>query len=375
MDLDRALAFSRYADRALAARPALRDELVATLDTPFDWTGRAARARRAVDDGNRVGARSGDARAAPARVPAHAAARPDRARDARRSRAGDQHAGRAHAATPPSRCTRASWPPRTAGRSARKPGCRRRSSSSAWASSAARELNVSSDIDLVFAYPEEGETDGARRIANREFFDRLGRRVIAASRDVDRRRLRVPRRHAAAALRRQRAADRLVRRARALLVTQGRAWERYAWLKARPLTGERHDELAALVDAVRLPQVPRLRRLRRAARHPPPDPRAGDARATTRSDIKLGAGRHPRDRVRRAGAADRPRRARAGAADRAARSPRSTRSPQRGAIAPHAAQRAARRATRSCATLEHRLQYRDDRADAERCPPTRASAR
>ena len=42
------------------------------------------------------------------------------------------------------------------------------------------ELNVSSDIDLVFVYPEEGETDGARRISNREFFDRLGRRVIAA---------------------------------------------------------------------------------------------------------------------------------------------------------------------------------------------------
>src|SRR5205085_10991091 len=31
------------------------------------------------------------------------------------------------------------------------------------------------------------------------------------------------------------------------LVTQGRAWERYAWLKARPLTGTHHAELAALV--------------------------------------------------------------------------------------------------------------------------------
>ena len=31
------------------------------------------------------------------------------------------------------------------------------------------------------------------------------------------------------------------------LITQGRAWERYAWLKARPLTGTRHDELSALV--------------------------------------------------------------------------------------------------------------------------------
>ena len=31
------------------------------------------------------------------------------------------------------------------------------------------------------------------------------------------------------------------------LITQGRAWERYAWLKARALTGTRHDELDALV--------------------------------------------------------------------------------------------------------------------------------
>ena len=31
------------------------------------------------------------------------------------------------------------------------------------------------------------------------------------------------------------------------LIAQGRAWERYAWLKARPLTGTRHDELAAIV--------------------------------------------------------------------------------------------------------------------------------
>jgi len=37
MDLDRALAFSRYAQRTLAAQPALADWLVAHLDAPFDW--------------------------------------------------------------------------------------------------------------------------------------------------------------------------------------------------------------------------------------------------------------------------------------------------------------------------------------------------
>ena len=34
------------------------------------------------------------------------------------------------------------------------------------------ELNVSSDIDLVFVYPEDGETTGPRPLANGEFFDR-----------------------------------------------------------------------------------------------------------------------------------------------------------------------------------------------------------
>ena len=42
------------------------------------------------------------------------------------------------------------------------------------------ELNVSSDVDLVFVYPEEGETSGPRSISNHEYFDRLGRKLIAA---------------------------------------------------------------------------------------------------------------------------------------------------------------------------------------------------
>ncbi|MDQ6917692.1 MAG: bifunctional glutamine synthetase adenylyltransferase/deadenyltransferase, partial [Pseudomonadota bacterium] len=41
------------------------------------------------------------------------------------------------------------------------------------------ELNVSSDVDLVFVYPEAGVTDGKKSITNQEFFERLGRRVIA----------------------------------------------------------------------------------------------------------------------------------------------------------------------------------------------------
>jgi len=43
MQLDDALAYSRYARRLIGANPALRDELDATLDRAFDWgTARAA---------------------------------------------------------------------------------------------------------------------------------------------------------------------------------------------------------------------------------------------------------------------------------------------------------------------------------------------
>ncbi len=41
------------------------------------------------------------------------------------------------------------------------------------------ELNVSSDVDLVFVYPEEGDTDGSRSISNHEFFTLLGKSLIA----------------------------------------------------------------------------------------------------------------------------------------------------------------------------------------------------
>ncbi|MGP1684571.1 MAG: bifunctional [glutamate--ammonia ligase]-adenylyl-L-tyrosine phosphorylase/[glutamate--ammonia-ligase] adenylyltransferase, partial [Giesbergeria sp.] len=57
-----------------------------------------------------------------------------------------------------------------------------------------RELNVSSDIDLIFVYPEEGETvSGAavagtgaapRLLSNHEYFTRLGRRLINAIADI-----------------------------------------------------------------------------------------------------------------------------------------------------------------------------------------------
>ena len=110
----------------------------------------------------------------------------------------------------------------------------------------ARELNLSSDIDLVFAYPEAGQTDGERKvISNEEFFTRLGRALIAALDPVTAdgfvfrvdMRLRPygesgPLAHNFAAL-------------EAYYQDQGRDWERYALIKARPVTGDpsRCDEL------------------------------------------------------------------------------------------------------------------------------------
>ena len=95
------------------------------------------------------------------------------------------------------------------------------------------ELNVSSDIDLIFVYPEDGETDGARRLSNHEFFTRLGRKLIGLINEhtADGYVFRVDMR-----LRPYGDSGPLVMSFAALeeyLVAQGREWERYAWIKAR----------------------------------------------------------------------------------------------------------------------------------------------
>ncbi|MRR49610.1 MAG: bifunctional [glutamate--ammonia ligase]-adenylyl-L-tyrosine phosphorylase/[glutamate--ammonia-ligase] adenylyltransferase [Rhodocyclaceae bacterium] len=109
-----------------------------------------------------------------------------------------------------------------------------------------RELNVSSDIDLIFVYPEDGDTDGERSISNFEYFTRLGRGLINAIADLtgDGQVFRVDMR-----LRPNGDSGPLVCGFEMLenyFITQGREWERYAWIKARPLTGERWDELEAI---------------------------------------------------------------------------------------------------------------------------------
>ena len=109
------------------------------------------------------------------------------------------------------------------------------------------ELNVSSDVDLVFVYPEEGETRGRRPVSNHEFFDRMGRKLIKALDETsdEGRVFRVDMR-----LRPWGDAGPLATSFNALehyLVTQGREWERYAWIKARALSGDRADDLSAIV--------------------------------------------------------------------------------------------------------------------------------
>jgi glutamate-ammonia-ligase adenylyltransferase len=49
-----------------------------------------------------------------------------------------------------------------------------------------RELNVSSDIDLIFVYEDDGETTGGERAAlsTQEYFTRLGRKLIGALAEV-----------------------------------------------------------------------------------------------------------------------------------------------------------------------------------------------
>ena len=103
-----------------------------------------------------------------------------------------------------------------------------------------RELNVSSDIDLIFVFPEDGDTDAtgssSRAISNFEFFTRLGRGLINAIADAteDGRVFRVDMR-----LRPNGDSGPLVCSFEMLenyFITQGREWERYAWIKARPLT-------------------------------------------------------------------------------------------------------------------------------------------
>lgn len=99
------------------------------------------------------------------------------------------------------------------------------------------ELNFSSDVDLILCFPQAGNTDGARVLDNTEFFSRVARELvrllsesthdgIAARVDL---RLR-PFGEAGPVVASFAAMEQYYQR-------EGRDWERYAWIKARPVAG------------------------------------------------------------------------------------------------------------------------------------------
>ena len=102
------------------------------------------------------------------------------------------------------------------------------------------ELNLSSDIDLIFTFPANGETDGERRnLENQDFFIRLGQKLIQAldNLTIDGFVFRVDMR-----LRPFGSAGPLAASFDAMesyYQDQGRDWERYAMIKARVVAGDK----------------------------------------------------------------------------------------------------------------------------------------
>ncbi len=113
------------------------------------------------------------------------------------------------------------------------------------------ELNLSSDIDLIFLYPEAGSTTGKKKsISNQEFFIRVGQSVIKLldAQTAQGFCFRVDMR-----LRPFGSSGALVTNYNALehyLQEHGREWERYAMVKARAITGST-EAVAPLEDMLR----------------------------------------------------------------------------------------------------------------------------
>ena len=115
----------------------------------------------------------------------------------------------------------------------------------------AKELNFSSDIDLIFAYPCIGQTDKpVTPVSNEEFFIRIARSLIdvLGTMTEDGFVFRVDMR-----LRPYGDTGPLVVDLDSMedyYQTQGREWERYAWIKARAVTGSIKDkeQLARMIN-------------------------------------------------------------------------------------------------------------------------------
>jgi len=113
----------------------------------------------------------------------------------------------------------------------------------------ARELNMSSDIDIILAFPDMGQVDGPRPLTNEQFFLRLGQRLVRSldATTVDGFVFRVDTR-----LRPFGDAGPLAMSFEAMeyyYQDQAREWERYAMIKARVVAGPRDqaDHLTAML--------------------------------------------------------------------------------------------------------------------------------
>jgi glutamate-ammonia-ligase adenylyltransferase len=117
----------------------------------------------------------------------------------------------------------------------------------------ARELNVSSDIDLIYVYEEQGETSGPQKVSAHEYFSQLARGLYTLIGDAteDGFVFRVD-----LALRPNGNSGPPVVSLAMLeeyLQVQGREWERFAWLKSRvvaPLESVRSGRALALRSMV-----------------------------------------------------------------------------------------------------------------------------
>ncbi|MEO5962423.1 MAG: bifunctional [glutamate--ammonia ligase]-adenylyl-L-tyrosine phosphorylase/[glutamate--ammonia-ligase] adenylyltransferase [Thermomonas sp.] len=100
------------------------------------------------------------------------------------------------------------------------------------------ELNFSSDVDLVYAYEHDGESDGTRVLAASDYFARLGQQLaklldeVTADGFCHRVDLRLRPFGNAGRVALSFAAMELY------FQREGRDWERYAWQKARPVAGD-----------------------------------------------------------------------------------------------------------------------------------------
>ena len=154
------------------------------------------------------------------------------------------------------------------------------------------ELNFSSDIDLIFTYPANGDTSGGRRSCeHQQFFTRLGQKLIAALHQVtaDGFVYRVDMR-----LRPFGDSGPLVLSFAAMedyYQEQGREWERYAMLKARVLNpdGYHSSELQQLLKPfiyrryIDFSAIESLRRMKQQIEQE-------NRRLNRRDNIKLGVG-------------------------------------------------------------------------------------